>query len=87
MATNFDAAGRGSPCSARYFRPWRSTVAERIALEDPERQQISYGKLVLGAPVILGLQARLAGGARGGMSGCCCPNIQGPGGDAVRARL
>ena len=51
-ATSFDAAG----ARITIFRALLQTIARhgkgRIALEDPERQPISYGRLVLGALVL-----------------------------------
>jgi hypothetical protein len=42
----------------------------RIALEDPERQPITYGRLVLGALCWAASSPR--GRSRASMSACCC---------------
>ena len=51
-ATTFDAAA----ARITVFRAWLQTIAQhgksRVALEDPERQPITYGRLVLGALVL-----------------------------------
>lgn len=74
-ATNFDAAG----ARISVFRALLQAVARhgksRIALEDPERQPITYGRLVLGALV---LGRKLAGmTSERERVGVFLPNMQG----------
>jgi len=74
-ATTFDAAG----ARITIFRALLQTIAQhgknRIALEDPERQPISYGRLVLGA-LVLGRKLAAVTGERETV-GVLLPNMQG----------
>lgn len=81
MAATTSEAPQFDPKSARItlFTALLETVArhgkDRIALEDPQRQPISYGRLVLGALV---LGRKLAGmTAQGDNVGLMLPNVQG----------
>lgn len=74
-ATNFDTAG----ARITLFRALLQTIARhgkgRIALEDPERQPITYGRLVLGALVLGRKLAALT--APKEHVGVLLPNMQG----------
>ncbi|RYE34973.1 MAG: 2-acylglycerophosphoethanolamine acyltransferase, partial [Hyphomicrobiales bacterium] len=74
-ATSFDAAG----ARITIFRALLQTIARhgkgRIALEDPERQPVTYGRLVLGALVLGRKLAALT--APREQVGVLLPNMQG----------
>lgn len=74
-ATTFDAAG----ARITIFRALLQTIARhgksRVALEDPERQPITYGRLVLGA-LVLGRKLAAVTGERETV-GVLLPNMQG----------
>ena len=74
-ATTFDAAG----ARITIFRALLQAVVRhgknRVALEDPERQPITYGRLVLGA-LVLGRKLAALTGERETV-GVLLPNMQG----------
>jgi acyl-[acyl-carrier-protein]-phospholipid O-acyltransferase/long-chain-fatty-acid--[acyl-carrier-protein] ligase len=77
MVAAFDPAR----CRTTLFAALLDTVdrhgADRIALEDPERQPLTYGRLVLGAMVLGGELAK--GTQRGENVGVLLPNVVGLG--------
>lgn len=74
-ATEFDARGARITLFHALLQAVKRHGKERIALEDPQRQPISYGRLVLGALV---LGRKLSGlTAPGDRVGLMLPNVQG----------
>jgi acyl-[acyl-carrier-protein]-phospholipid O-acyltransferase/long-chain-fatty-acid--[acyl-carrier-protein] ligase len=75
MPATFDPAQTRSTLFAALLRAMRAHGANKVILEDPERQPLTYGRLVLGAMV---LGAELAKGTRRTETvGVLLPNVVG----------
>jgi acyl-[acyl-carrier-protein]-phospholipid O-acyltransferase / long-chain-fatty-acid--[acyl-carrier-protein] ligase len=75
LARVFDIATTRTTLFGALLKTVATFGKDRIALEDPERQPITYGRLVLGA-LVLGRKL-IAGTAPGERVGILLPNVQG----------
>ncbi len=71
----FNAAASRVTLFSALLRAAREQGKAKVILEDPERQPLSYGRLVLGA-LVLGKKL-IAGTAKGERIGVLLPNVQG----------